>query len=169
MLYTGMQGCVFRLSITRTIFSASGYIESDRRFISSAQSFAIRCPCSLTWYIPPSSSIKAKMLQVPSRVYSESTFLSSSGQTTNSASALLGRHQYFNYPYLCASVNFAAGIVEIDISFNFQCPFQAILGIDFGTLNMVGQLDYIFLRACHSNILHRYILSSMVIISVKNN
>lgn len=56
---------------------ASGYIVSDRYFISLAHSIAVRCSCTLTWCFPPSGSINAKMLHVPFLMYSESIVRSS--------------------------------------------------------------------------------------------
>ena len=65
--------------ITGMIFSASGYMTSDRYLISSAQSTAVRCSRTLTWCVPPSGSTKANMLTVPLRTYSESVFRSLPG------------------------------------------------------------------------------------------
>lgn len=54
---------VLRLSITRMILSASGYMTSTRYLISSAQSRAVRCSWTLVWCRPPSDSTNAKMLR----------------------------------------------------------------------------------------------------------
>lgn len=71
---------VLRLSTTRTILFASGYMMSERHLISSAQSVAVRCSRTLARCFPSSGSINAKMLQVSFRIYSESIFWSSSGR-----------------------------------------------------------------------------------------
>ena len=54
------------------IFLASGYMTSHRYLISSAQSLAIRCSCTLIWCVLSSGSINAKILHVLLWVYSES-------------------------------------------------------------------------------------------------
>ena len=73
-LYREAGVCVLRLSITRTIFSASEYMVSTKYLISSAQSTAVRCSLTLTWCVSPRGSTKANILTVPFRTYSESVF-----------------------------------------------------------------------------------------------
>ena len=72
-LYREEMACVFSLSMTSMILLRSGQLTSTRYLISPAQSIAVRCAHTLTWRMPPRGSTNVKMLQVPFRIYSEST------------------------------------------------------------------------------------------------
>jgi hypothetical protein len=62
--------CVLRLSITSTIFTASGYSSSSSHLIRYAQSFFVRCGNACECRQPASGSVKIKILHVPNRMYS---------------------------------------------------------------------------------------------------
>ena len=65
--------CVFKLSITNTTFSASGYCSSSSHLILPAQSFFVLCGNPRAYRQPASGSVKIKILQVPSLMYSKSS------------------------------------------------------------------------------------------------
>jgi len=60
---------VFRLSMTKTTFSASVYCSVSSQSIYFAKSWRVLCSCALIYLQPDKGSVKRKMYAVPLRIY----------------------------------------------------------------------------------------------------
>jgi len=78
-LYKDDIECVFKLSITKITFSASGYLSVNIPFIKFAQSILVRRSLISICLLPPLGSTSIKILTTPFLTYSSSIRLGCQG------------------------------------------------------------------------------------------